>query len=152
MTSLRAALVVTLAALLSSCGAHVLEDGSYALTATEVFRDECGLVASPEALWDATLRIDGEHVRMKLDLFEIELRGVYREMSEGFYVDGTAANMVTQVRGETCRLDLATVHLDASTEASQVFNGTMRVQYWAHAAEACECEAWLSFRAEKTGN
>lgn len=152
MTSLRAALVVTLAALLSSCGAHVLEDGRYALTATEVFRDECGLISSPEALWDATLKVDGEHVRMKLDLFEIELRGLYRELSEGFYADGTAANMVTQVRAQTCQLDLATVHVETTTETTQVFNGTMRVQYWAHADEACECEAWLSFRAEKTGN
>lgn len=139
------------AALLLSC-AHVQQEGQYAFAATEIIRDTCGLLPAADALWDGSLQISGELVSMDYELFEIQLRGAFKEVSESFYMDGSAANVLATVRGEQCQLDLATVHLEAETESSTAFTGTLRVEYQARAQERCACEVWATYRAEKTGN
>ena len=139
--------------------AYPQQPGEYALSATEEIVDDCGLLATPEALWDAELLIAGNTVRMDFGLFEdqqgsdqqgsggIELVGFFLGMDDRDTVDGSVANVTTQVRGQQCLLDSATVHLDGRTDCPSQFSGTLRVRFESRRSAGCNCELWVKYLA-----
>jgi hypothetical protein len=145
------ALAALVAVLLSGCGrVHLLEDGQYALTPTQVLRDDCGL-ASQGLLEQATLVTAGDSVTMRFTAPASQLAGTYRISVEQMTLDGTIANYATVVRGEACLLDFVTLHLDTVTTDATHFTGAMSVTYYAPQADACVCKLWFDFTAARVG-
>ena len=134
--------------------AYPQQPGEYVLSATEEIVDDCGLLGAPESLWDAELLITGETVRMDFGLFEeaegeggIELVGFFLGVDDRFTVDGSVVNVSTEVRGQQCLLDIATVHLDGRTDCPTQFSGTMRVRFESRRSAGCNCELWVRYLA-----
>jgi len=148
------ALVRTLALLLAALAlgpgctrAYLQNEGPYALTAVEELRDECGLLSSPEALWDVRLQVTGDVVRMDLDLMDMQLIGSFFEGGDdAFYLDGSVSHTLVSVEGRECIVDQVSVRLEGTTQCATQFNGVMRVRYESQRAE-CACELWTTFRA-----
>jgi len=150
--SLALLLLCALAGSAACTNAYPQQPGEYALSATEEIVDDCGLLASPEALWDAEVLIAGDTVRMDFGLFEetegaggIELVGFFLGMDDRFTVDGSVANVTTEVRGQQCLLDNATVHLDGRTDCPTQFSGTLRVRFESRRSVGCNCELWVKY-------
>jgi hypothetical protein len=135
---------------LAWCAAHQQEEGRYAFTAEEVLSDECRILESSPELSAGTLRINGQIVAMDYEVFGVQLRGEFEEVSERFYLDGTAPNVTVTVGEEECLVDLAHVHLVAKTESPSAFTGTLRIRYETRSRERCRCELSVQFRAEIT--
>lgn len=152
MTSMlrRARASALLIALVLGC-AHPQEQGAYAITAEEIVRDDCGLLASPEDLWDGELIIDGEVVRMRYDLYGTELRGRYQQVSESFYLDGTASMVSAQVAGAECLFDVVNIHLEGTVVNGDpgAFTGLIRVDHDSRQRDACRCQVNATLRAER---
>jgi hypothetical protein len=145
-------LLCSLAGSAACTNAYPQQPGEYALSATEEIVDDCGLLATPEALWDAELLIAGDTVRMDFGLFEeqqgsggIELVGFFLGVDDRFTVDGSVANVTTQARGQQCLLDSATVHLDGRTDCPSQFSGTLRVRFESRRSTGCNCELWVKY-------
>lgn len=141
---------VLLGAVALGC-AHDQEDGDYVLTAEEIIRDTCQILEPSPSLWSGTLKIDGEIVRLKYALFDTELRGQFREVTDSFYLDGSAANVTQTVRGEQCLFDLVTIHIDGNTDPAnpRAFTGSIRIDYQSRRRDPCNCELSARFRAVK---
>jgi len=130
-----------------SCNSFVQNPGHYAIRATEVFRDDCGLLSSPESLWDGSLLITGQVVRMDFELLEMQLVGRFLASGEKFAVDGSVANATAIANGQECLLDQVSVHLEGDTVCATQFNGVLRVRYEARRPDSCVCELWARFDA-----
>lgn len=141
---------VLLGALGLGC-AHDQEEGDYAFTAEEIIRDTCQILDESRSLWDGTLKIDGEIVRLKYQLFDTQLRGQFREVTESFYLDGSAANVTQSVGGDLCLFDLVTIHIDGDTDPAnpRAFTGSIRIEYQSRRRDPCNCELSAQFRAVK---
>lgn len=147
---LHASLFVLLSAVLAvGCGrAHEQLRGPYALTATEIIQDDCGLLATPESLWDGELETFGDTARMDIELLEMTLVGSFLDGVERFTLDGSSANATATVgSGEECLLDRVSVHLEASTIDQSTFEGTIRVRYEAQRPDTCVCQLLARYRA-----
>ena len=129
------------------CNSFVQNPGHYELRATEVFRDDCGLLSSPESLWDGSLLITGQVVRMDFELLEMQLVGRFLASGENFAVDGSVANATAIANGQECLLDQVSVHLEGDTVCATQFNGVLRVRYEARRPDSCVCELWARFDA-----
>lgn len=142
-------LLVLSGVLLPACGReHSQLHGAYALTATEIIQDDCGLLESPEALWDAEFESFGDVVRMDFDLLDLKLVGSYLDAVERFTVDGSVANATTSVgSGDECLLDRVSVHLEAVTLDEASFEGTIRVRYEAQSPDTCICQLLAKYGA-----
>ncbi|HET9451882.1 MAG TPA: hypothetical protein VFO83_13420 [Aggregicoccus sp.] len=158
MTSPRPLLPVSLLAALlgmACTNTYPQQQGDYLFTATEEIVDDCELVAEPEALWDAQVLIAGETLRMDYGLFEqageggTELVGFFLGVDDRFTVDGSVANVTTQVRGQPCLLDNVAVHLDGRTDCPTQFSGTLSVRYESRGSAACNCELWVKYTARQ---
>jgi hypothetical protein len=143
-------LVVLIGMGLAGC-AREPSPGAYAFRALELLRDDCGQVPTPEALWDGRLRAAGEVLWLDYDLFEMELRGQYREVEDSFFLHGSAQNVTGEVAGEACLFEWVTVHLDGKSEGPSAFTGTVEVEYESRAEPACVCRVSARFRADRTG-
>lgn len=144
-----------LLALLAACGrSHLLVEGGYRMAATEVLRDDCGLLAAPEDLPDGELMVTGDLVRVRYALLQgLVLQGRYVEGVERFTVDGTALSTVLPVRGRSCLVDRVAVTLDADADEEvsplgTAFDGLVRVRVEAEREPACACELAARMRAE----
>lgn len=133
------------------CGrTHIQEEGAYDFRATEVIRDECGLLpggAGP--MWGGKLILSGDLARLNDDLFGIEMVGAFLVREEAFTADGSAANVTTDVNGKDCLVDLVNLHMDAQTVSATEMTGTMRISFETQYQSACACQTWLSFRATR---
>jgi len=129
------------------CNSFVQNPGHYELRATEVFRDDCGLLSSPESLWDGSLLITGQVVRMDFELLEMQLVGRFLASGENFAVDGSVANATAIANGQECLLDQVSVHIEGDTVCATQFNGVLRVRYEARRPDSCVCELWARFDA-----
>ncbi|MBN1205253.1 MAG: hypothetical protein JXB05_10045 [Myxococcaceae bacterium] len=129
------------------CNSFVQNPGAYELQATEVMRDDCNLMRSPEALWDGSLLITGQVVRMDFELLEMQLVGRFLAGGESFSVDGSVANATVSANGQECLLDQVSVHLEGETICATQFDGTLRVRYEARRPDNCVCELWARFEA-----
>jgi hypothetical protein len=148
---LRSFSLAALAGLALSCGrAYPLDAGCYELTATEVLRDDCGLLPTPESLWDGTLQLTGQVVRMDYELLDMQLIGTFLWNTDAFAVDGTVANVSVPANGQQCLLDQATVHMEGEPEgdAFDRFSGVIRVRYEARRPDNCVCELWTRYSAQ----
>ena len=130
-----------------SCNSFVQNQGHYDLRATEVFRDDCGLLITPESLWDGSLLITGQVVRMDFELLEMQLVGRFLASGNSFAVDGSVANATVDANGQECILDQVSVHLEGDTLCATQFDGTLRVRYEARRPDSCVCELWARFEA-----
>ncbi len=151
MISPRNPCALLLAAALSlSCRgrSHDQEEGTYALTAESIIRDECGRLSASPALFTGDLVIAGNTVRVKQALYGMQLIGAYLSNVEQFRADGSVGNLVETIRGAECFIDLATVSLEATTVTPTEFTGTARLRYEAR-TDACSCEVWTTYRAVK---
>jgi len=130
------------------CNDFLQNQGAYSLRTTEVLRDDCGLLSSdPEALWDASLLITGQVVRVDFDLLDMQLVGRFLAGGEAFAVDGSVANAEVEANGQLCLLDQVSVHLEGQTVCATQFDGTLRVRYEARRPDSCVCELWARFEA-----
>ncbi len=148
---LRSLSLAALAGLALSCGRpYPLDAGCYEMTATEVLRDDCGLLRSPEDLWDGSLQLTGQVVRMDYELLNMQLIGSFLWNTDAFALDGTVANVSVPANGQQCLLDQATVHMDAEPPdgAFDRFDGVVRVRYEARRPDSCVCELWTRFLAQ----
>ena len=129
------------------------QDGAYALTAVDVLRDECGLLASNEALWDGELRTAGDVLYMRYGLMEdMNLVGFFLGGTggKGFMLDGSVSNaLVTARNTQQCLVDQVTVHLEGQTLSPTEFEGVLRVRYEPRPQDVagCACELWVEYRA-----
>jgi hypothetical protein len=130
-----------------SCHAFPQNPGHYEMRATEVYRDDCKLLPSPEELWDGSLLITGQVVRMDFELLDMQLVGRFLESGESFAVDGSVANAAAVANGQDCLLDQVSVHLEGATRCATQFDGTLRVRYEARRPDSCVCELWTRFEA-----
>jgi hypothetical protein len=141
--SLLAALGLTL-----GCNDFVQNQGAYAFQTVEEMHDDCGLLSSvPEELWDGSLLITGQVVRVDFELLDMQLVGRFLAGGESFAVDGTVANVETKANGQVCLLDQVSVHLEGKTACATQFDGTLRVRYEARRPDSCVCELWVRFSA-----
>ncbi len=129
------------------CNEFLQNPGPYELRATEVMRDDCGLLPSAEELWDGSLLITGQVVRVDFELLDMQLVGRFLADGESFAVDGTVANASVIANGQECLVDQVNVHLQGTTVSATQFNGTLRLRYEARRPDSCVCELWARFEA-----
>jgi hypothetical protein len=129
------------------CNTFIQNPGPYEMRAIEVMRDDCSLLRSPEALWDGSLLITGQVIRMDFELLDMQLVGRFHAGGESFAVDGSVANATVVANGQECLLDQVSVHLEGRSLCATQFNGTLRVRYEARRPDSCVCELWARFDA-----
>ncbi len=137
--------------LTAACGrSHVLDDGAYAFSLAEVLRDDCGLRQDPKVLSTGTLTTTGNLVALDYGYLDIKLKGIYLSKEERMSLDGTAANVSTVVRGNTCLLDTVAMHMETTTStAATHFDGAMSFVLDARQSNECVCQMWVKFTAAK---
>lgn len=143
--------------------AHIQNNGDYALlfVDSEIIKDTCGVLAKQpiaegtlRSLWNANLTVLGDTVRMRTDLYEIQLVGDYhktfgRDQREHFTLDGSTNNAVATIAGSECLVDIVTVHLEANTVDADRFTGVVSVRYDTRQPASCNCEYLVNFRAAR---
>jgi hypothetical protein len=133
--------------------AYIQNEGPYEFTAQEVLRDDCALLSSNEALWDANLHISGEVLRMEYGLMDMQLVGSFLdgdlEDGDAFSLDGSLTNASLNANGRECIVDQVTVHLEGTTQCATEFDGVLRVRYEPRPTQsaACACELWVRYQA-----
>src|SRR4051794_11550413 len=98
---------------LSACGRNQKE-GRYTLTQDRLLRDDCRMSQDPGVPGSLDLLVVGETVRLDYSFLDMQLLGNFLAGTEGFYADGSSANVARVVNGRECLLDQATTHLDAT--------------------------------------
>ncbi|MBX7101725.1 MAG: hypothetical protein K1X89_28680 [Myxococcaceae bacterium] len=141
---------LTLLVLSAACGRHhTLQDGTYAFSLKESLRDDCNFTGAPGVLSQGALKTTGHVVALDYGLFGIDLNGNYLADVERMTLDGSAANVNTQVNGGECLLDLVGLHLDGATTSSTSFEGIMAVRLDARRPDRCVCEVWFKYVANR---
>ena len=146
-------LLAALALLGQGCRIRDQSEGPYAFTADSVEKDDCQLVPASGELFSGDLFSTGNYLDIQTDWYAVMLAGGYRSVSffdtgpETFYADGSAQNVTAQVGGLACALDVATAHLDGTTDTPDEFHGSLRFRYEARQPPGCLCETWVAFRA-----
>ncbi|MHB8872595.1 MAG: hypothetical protein ACYC8T_02810 [Myxococcaceae bacterium] len=150
---MRRAVILALPCLwLLSCG-QVQSAGPYLLTLQRVVKDECNLAQEP-AVGRLNLTVAGNKVHGDYALFGLRLEGSFLASSiftsaEGFSMDGTVANVTTQVNGQECLLELVTVRLEGTTRSADSFEGNLSVRLDTRKPESCVCELWATYQASR---
>ena len=158
------ALAVLTSSLLA-CGGrtHEQEEGCYALTPvrpTGIIRDECQLLADAAANLGARVVLSGNLVEVDFrfstptlgELLTVSMAGSFAYAEEAFSADGTAANTLLPIGGQSCQLQLVDVHLDATTESPTSFSGLIRITTSTPRPETCICQAWFEYQAGLSTN
>ncbi|QSQ18223.1 hypothetical protein JY572_11635 [Myxococcus landrumensis] len=139
-----------LVSVMSGCLPFDQDGGDYVFTPVEIFRDECGLYPANQDKFHGTLQVTGRVVRLDFALLDTQLIGYFLAEGDDFSIDGNVVSAVAPVRGQECRLDEASIHIDATTQCRTGFDGVMRVRYEAEQRPAeCTCELWMRFEAVK---
>jgi len=151
-----------LASSLVACGGrtHAQQEGCYALNPvrpTGIIRDECQLLADAAANLGARLTLAGNVVELDFrfsspsqgELLDVSMAGQFAFSQETFSADGTAANVLLPIGGQSCQLELVNVHLDATTDAfdDARFGGVVRIETSTPRPESCICQAWFEYQA-----
>lgn len=129
------------------CNTFVQNPGAYELMATEVMRDDCKLLPPGTDLWDGSLLITGQVIRMDFELLDMQLVGRFLAGGDRFALDGSVANAAVNANGQECLMDQVNAHLEGDTRCETHFDGTLRVRYEARSPDSCVCELWVSFEA-----
>lgn len=144
-----------LAAGLSGCRSHLLEDGPYAFTTTEVLRDDCGAAGTVTLLARGSLTTTGNLVKFAFLSDEPDLQGAYRYVPflsgepEQLILDGVISNYRLPLRGQDCLLDTITMHLEAQTVDAARFEGTASLAFQSLGFPDCNCKFWYRFSAAR---
>lgn len=153
---------MALACSLASCGGrtHAQEEGCYALVPVRpsgIIRDECQLLADAAANLGGGLTRSGNLVEIDFrfstpsqgQLLDISMAGQFAYSEETFSADGTAANILLPIGGQSCQLQLVDVHLDAVTDPADAarFSGVIRITTSTPRPETCICQAWFEYQA-----
>lgn len=148
--------LIALATLGANCGrVHTLTEGDYTITlpsldSQTVIVDSCGLATTTSVMLGGQLRLSGDIVRFEYQLYSIELIGQYKDGLESFYADGSAGNVpATLPTGEECLDDEVSVQLDAVTDSSTAFHGSMRISYQNAHVSQCNCELHAIYQATR---
>ncbi len=154
--------LVVLASSLIGCGGrtHAQQEGCYALNPVRpsgIIRDECQLLADAAANLGAGVTISGNVVEIDFrfstpsqgELLVVSMAGQFAFGEEAFSADGTAANILLPIEGQSCQLQLVDVHLDATTNTadSSRFSGIGRITTSTPRPETCICQAWFEYQA-----
>lgn len=135
---------------MSACRDHLLDDGPYAFSVTEVLRDDCGLATSGTAVVSGgTLRSEGNLVQFSLTQPELRLVGTYLSSVEQMTLDGSISNYSAVLRGRECLLDTVSFHLDTTTLSDTRFEGAMSISYEARQPDECVCRYWFKLAGQK---
>lgn len=136
---------------LVGCRQHTLEDGAYVFTRGEILRDDCSLANQPEVFGRGTLLKAGHGVRLGYSYLGAEFTGTYRYGLEEFTADGTLGTTRLTLRGQDCQADTVQLGLDAVTQTSQRFTGTLSVNIQSRAADVCTCRLIARYEASRAG-
>ncbi|HUM12209.1 MAG TPA: hypothetical protein VLT82_14785 [Myxococcaceae bacterium] len=154
--------LVVLASSWIGCGGrtHDQEEGCYALNPVRpsgIIRDECQLLAETAANLGVRLTISGNVVELDFrfsspsqgELLDISMAGQFAYNQEAFSADGSAANILLPIGGQSCQLQLVDVHLDATTNPMDptFFSGVIRITTSTPRPETCICQAWFEYEA-----
>lgn len=134
--------------LTAGCRVHTLDDGDYALTPSQILKDDCGL-AQEDVLGPATLRTEGNLVTLTLAKTGLRLVGTYRVSTEEMTMDGTLSNFPARLRSRECLLDTVAFHVDTVTTSASTFTGAMSINYQAQQPDECVCQFWFKFDARR---
>jgi hypothetical protein len=146
-------LLVALALAGPGCRIREQSSGPYAFTAASVEKDDCLLVPASGALPGGDFFSTGNWVQVTSDWYGMTLSGAYHDRPllddslETFYADGSAQNVTAAVGDLQCALDVATAHLEGTTDSATSFHGTLRFRYEARQPPGCLCESWVTFQA-----
>jgi len=154
--------LVVLTSSLIGCGGrnHAQQEGCYALNPVRpsgIIRDECQLLGDAAANLGAGLTVYGNLVQLEFrfstpsqrQLLDVSMAGAFDYGEETFSADGTAANVLLPIDGQSCQLQLVDVHLNATTDANDQgrFSGIIRITTSAPRPETCICQAWFEYQA-----
>jgi hypothetical protein len=133
--------------------ANLQNEDRYEFSAEEIIRDDCGLLSSPESLWDGELSITGDVVRMKSDWRGLQLIGFVLPRGESgddaFVLDGSESNAVlTLPDNRQCLVDQVWMHLEGTTQCARRFDGVLSVRIEPRVEQPeCACQLWVKYRA-----
>jgi hypothetical protein len=132
--------------------ANLQNEERYEFTTEEVIRDDCGLLSSPESLWDGELFINGDVVRMTSDWRGLQLIGFVLPRGEvsddGFVLDGSESSAALSLRGRQCLVAQVWMHLEGTTQCARQFNGVLSVRIEPRVEQPeCACQLWVKYRA-----
>jgi hypothetical protein len=130
------------------CRQHVLNPGTFNLSATQVIRDDCGLAA--QSPWVAQVQLPGDYVWLTMtNVFGAQMRGLFETNREAFYADGDAANVQTTVAGQPCTLSFVNLHLEGATQSPTTFTGIFQILYdvSGQVPDRCTCQLWVNYQA-----
>lgn len=141
---------VLMGLVIAGCRVHTLEDGAYALTVTEVLRDDCAMSGAgyPSG---ATLVTNGHQVAFTLDGAQpaVTLEGTYLYNVEQLMLDGSQVNATQTLNGASCLVDTVRYHLEGVDQSATQFNGSMSIEWQTKANDACVCRYWFKFSATR---
>jgi hypothetical protein len=148
-----AAAVLALA--LPGCRVHLLEDGDYDFTTTEVLRDDCGAASSFTLLQRGTLTTTGNLVKFAFSGERPDLQGTYRSApwmssdAESLVMDGSVTNARVTLRGVDCLVDTVSMHVEAQATAATTLSGTASIGFESRVFPECNCRYWYAFTAAR---
>jgi hypothetical protein len=159
----RTALVVFATSLVGCTALHEQEQGCYALSPvrpTGILRDECQLLADTAVTLGARLTQSGYILDIRFRFtspaqgqpIDVEMAGSFDFSRATFSADGTAANIVLPIAGQSCQPQQVNVHLDATSDPVVLdrFSGLIRITTSTPRPEACVCQAWFEYLATLT--
>lgn len=136
------------------------EQGCYAITPVQpsgVLRDECQLLADGAGkvgvrmtqsgyILDLGMRLSAESLGKAVD---VAMAGRFDYGRDTFSADGTAENIVLPISGQSCEVQLLSVHLEGTTDEKDPrrFAGLIRIETYTLRPEACVCQAWFKYQA-----
>ena len=132
-----------------TCG-HVQQPGNYVYAVDQLQQDACGLIANPAQAASGTLQVIGSDLRIDNFLAvgnQLQLVGAFLSQEESFTLDGTDANVSVLVGGQTCPVDMLSLHVDAVTDDASHFHGAARVTTQSLAHPLCQCQTWFTYKA-----
>lgn len=154
-SSSRIPLFLSLSILLapSACTrAYLQHEGRYVFTAEEILRDDCGLLATKDALWDGELAISGDVVRLDYDWRRLRLIGAFLQDSgasgDTFALDGTESNAAITLETGECIADQIAMRLEGTTQRATVFSGVISIRVEPRVQQPwCSCQLWVTYSA-----
>lgn len=155
MRSAALALALVSAAALTGCRVHLLDDGAYDFTTTDVLRDDCGVAGTFTMLDRGTLTTTGNLVKFAFTGEKPDLQGAYQfapwmsSDAEALVMDGSITNTHVTLRGQDCLLDALSMHVEAQATDATHFAGTTSVTFESQTFPDCNCKYWYGFTAAR---
>lgn len=138
----------------AGCGRrHTLVDGSYQFALDSVIKDDCNLAGAPGIFGKGQIQTSGHVVVMDYQEFDTPIQMVGNYLTQDFTptdrmrLDGSAANVTTNINGVECLLDRVALHIDSLTTDPSSFTGTFSIDLDSAKHNECVCQFWFKYRA-----